>query len=546
MPSARSFSRKGHPHCRTRDVSVVCGDASSRVSSSRLPGDKIVSRCVLTAALFGLNGALLSFNIGSLGPAGLVQRRIPSSLTIAARADDRTAPDDESSAALVAFPQANFRADDALFGSVASSNAVASGGAAAGFWLEQPLAHPSGRPPRPPPSFLVASSTKPPRASLLPFVASRQEVAFAEPNPALHAKDDEILPKLERDILRALSAPKTTDVHFVTPAWLLPLGTMTEEVPYREHYRVVDDRFGEYKEHHNVIYISACDASFLHDQEAPFGTGRHESVAFRRQTCSKQKAEANMVAKHLVVYVNFHESGYFGHLVDNVLPRLAALLPGAMRAGHNVSAVFPPAATGYFSASTHVLLQALNVSVLYEVPATPHRAVGLSSVASWDRLLRRSMRQQLRATLLAGVVPANCGEKSRGGSGLFVGRTRGASLRRRVEGAEHLAATFQRRGFAVVPDASQLPVLKLATRLYAGVCVLAGFAGTALLNLIFLPDGAVVVEFNTHKLYADYWQWAHALGLEFRHFAPTPQLDEAKAEELTRQALLLDAHRSSS
>eukprot|EP00913_Durusdinium_trenchii_P002966 g2748.t1 len=62
-----------------------------------------------------------------------------------------------------------------------------------------------------------------------------------------------------------------------------------------------------------------------------------------------------------------------------------------------------------------------------------------------------------------------------------------------------------------------MSVEDLAKQLYTRTCRLAGFSGTALLNLIFLPDHAKLVELNPTGLYADYWEWAHALGMSYAH-----------------------------
>merc|ERR1711879_108538 len=97
---------------------------------------------------------------------------------------------------------------------------------------------------------------------------------------------------------------------------------------------------------------------------------------------------------------------------------------------------------------------------------------------------------------------------------------------------------FRRAGFDVLTDVGNQPLEELAPRIFGQVCFLAGFAGTALLNLIFLPPGATMIELNTHGLYADYWQWSGALGLAFRRLAPPVVIpDAAAAAELVRRAL---------
>lgn len=66
---------------------------------------------------------------------------------------------------------------------------------------------------------------------------------------------------------------------------------------------------------------------------------------------------------------------------------------------------------------------------------------------------------------------------------------------------------------------------------------MAGFSGSALLNLVFLPRGAVVIELNTHGLYADYWQWAHALRFGYRHIVPPSVITNAsQADTIARSA----------
>eukprot|EP00971_Amphidinium_carterae_P175803 3484918-Amphidinium_carterae.1 len=55
------------------------------------------------------------------------------------------------------------------------------------------------------------------------------------------------------------------------------------------------------------------------------------------------------------------------------------------------------------------------------------------------------------------------------------------------------------------------------------------FAGTQLLNLLFLPPHATVIEYNPHGLYADYWQWAHALDLNYKYTVPDVPISDEEA-----------------
>ncbi|CAJ1417487.1 unnamed protein product [Effrenium voratum] len=319
-------------------------------------------------------------------------------------------------------------------------------------------------------------------------------------------------------IAEALRRNGSHVVRFLSPAWRLPLAMLAkgQQRPYEDKFQEVNLTHGQYQAHENVVFVSACSAHEIHKTDIPFEDFLQEKAAYMRMACPAERAAQNVESKRVVIYMNLRESGYFGHAMDNVLPRVAAIMDGVLK-GHSLSLVLPPLGKRSMSANTQLLGRALGIEVLQQVPSAPHRTLGLSGVAPWSASARRWLQRRIRQSpLLAEAQPAvcqappGCACGSGGSGGIFVGR-KGSRNSRPLPGAELLEAAFARRGFRIVSDASALPLAELAKALY-GTCRLAGFSGTGMLNMIFLPPQASVVELNPHMVYANSWLWAHTLG----------------------------------
>ncbi|CAE8584962.1 unnamed protein product [Polarella glacialis] len=354
------------------------------------------------------------------------------------------------------------------------------------------------------------------------------------------------LSKVDVLLAEALLSNQPSTLSFWTPNWAVQRDSAQKrKVPYESRYRQLNKTHGEYLRHENLFFVSPCSAHELEREDHQFGDPLWEKAVFKRSNCSESEKAANAASKRLVVYINLRESGYFGHAVDNVLPRLGPLLGGARLANSTVTLVLPPLGRRSLSPSTTVLCKALGIELRQKIPAEPHRTVGVSGVATWDRVMRLALRAAVRASpLLRGVVPATCSAAISApaglcpGGGVFLGRGSGVRNRRQVLGSQHLEAAFQGQGFEVIDDAGAVPLEELAARLFGGACCLAGFFGTALINLIFLPPGASLIEFNPYNMYGDFWQWTQALAdLNYRHFELPKNITKEEGQKWTRLAL---------
>ena len=369
----------------------------------------------------------------------------------------------------------------------------------------------------------------------------------------------EALPDVTELITFALAQNTTQMVKFRSPSWSLSSLTLSpgQQLPYDDRYSGVNYTFGEYLGHDNVVFVSPCGAKELHQMDFPFGDFLKEKAAFMHMQCPAAEVAENMQAKDVVAYVNFRESGYYGHAIDNILPRIFAVLPGVVQSGHKMIPVLPPRGKRSLSENTKLLCEALGIEVRLRVPIYPHRTMGLSGVSSWSREMRQTFQRAVWASpLLTGsemdhrcdpwTIPlwrpdaesrlqsATC--PCRFEPGIFLGRhaTRNS---RPVQGAEYLEAEFQARGFEVVTDAATVPLQQLARKIYRS-CSLVGFSGTAMVNLIFLPPHAAVADLNPYLIYANSWLWAHALNYCFCQVQPPRKLDQHEASKWA--ALILD------
>eukprot|EP00438_Fugacium_kawagutii_P014812 Skav234786 [mRNA] locus=scaffold69:46519:64099:+ [translate_table: standard] len=359
------------------------------------------------------------------------------------------------------------------------------------------------------------------------------------PAESVHTLPPPPVPDVNDLIAFALAQNTTQMIKFRSPSWSLSTMTLSpgQQLPYQERYSGVNQTFGEYLGHDNVVFLSACSSKELRDValDLPFGDVLKEKAAFMQMQCEASRVEANMRAKEIVVYVNFRESGYYGHAIDNILPRIFTVMPGLVQSGHKLVLVLPPLGRRSLSENTKVLCQMLGIEVLQVVPSYPHRTIGLSGVSSWSRETRQTFQRAVWASpLLQGSKPATCdpwmyppwqAESSassrcpcRFDPGIFLGRS-GARNSRPVQGAEDVEKAFEARGFELVPNAEVVPLQQLAQKLYSS-CSLVGFSGTAMVNLIFLPPAAAVADLNPYLIYANSWLWSHALGYCFCQIQP--------------------------
>jgi len=250
-----------------------------------------------------------------------------------------------------------------------------------------------------------------------------------------------------------------------------------------------------------------------------------------------KRQKKNLAAKHAVIHVEFPEAGYFAHCVANVLPRFAAILEGARSAEHKVSVVLPQNSRGAFSPNVEKIFNKMGIELLMDAPSTPHRAIGMSLLAPWYKTLRQGLQRELHRAFVPGITPPDCRNAAEGKK-LFLSRKRGASNGRWVRGSELVETELQEEGFEIKDDLTQVTIDMLAKELYQ-TCAVAGFAGGNLLNMLFLPPHASVVEINPMHIYADRWQFAHALGFGWKHLSgSSSQIDANEARMLAREAVV--------
>ena len=368
-------------------------------------------------------------------------------------------------------------------------------------------------------------------------------------------QEEDAVTQADRIMAYALLQNTTQILRFRTSAWRISMRTLTkgQELPYPDKIKTWNLTHGEYSGSDNTVFLSPCSAQELHAMDIPFGNFLLEKAAFLSMNCSKKQQAKNTGSKLVVVYMNLRESGYFGHAIDNVLPRVYAVVGGARSSGHKVSVVLPPLGRRSMSENTKLLCKFLGLELLQRVPLEPHRVVGVSGVAAWSWELRQALQRAIWTSPLlkaskpalcqgtevlraVNATPQSCIPCNSGQPGVFLSRHGGTRNSRPVAGAEHLEDVFRRRGFATFADASAVPLHLLAQDLY-GACRLAGFSGTAMANLIFLPPQAAVAEFNPYLLYANYWQWSHALGFCYCQVAIPQSITAEDAAAWARKAL---------
>ena len=363
----------------------------------------------------------------------------------------------------------------------------------------------------------------------------------------LSIRQEPVQPTVVDLVSSALAQNTTQIIKFPTPSWSLSNTELLpgQEIPYKDKYEALNNTHAQYLGHDNVVFLSPCNSNHIHKMDIPFGDFLKEKAAFLQMKCSLNETRENMAAKHVVAYMNFRESGYYGHAIDNIFPRVFAVMPALVHSGHRLTLVLPPLGKRSLSENTRLLCELLGIELRQRVPIWPHRTLGLSGVSPWSRGHRQAFQRavwaaphlrQARGNLRCGggtVAPVTsssaaggkaCG-CSLGAPGLFLGRQRTRNSRP-VVGAELLETEL---GFEVVRDAQSVPLVELAQKIH-GTCSLVGFAGTAMDNLIFLPSGAAVAELNPYVIYANTWLWSHALGYCFCQVQSPRNLDQHEAE----------------
>jgi len=367
-------------------------------------------------------------------------------------------------------------------------------------------------------------------------------------HPIVELQDEKDLhAKLEDAVHQALTKHAWSAIEVKFPEWNIPLD-MSEEPPYKFQFEKKSRTMGAYKASDGFLLISAnTDRSLQgidwygskrdpaigndHEFEVLGMTGRHR--------VSEQDAMKNIHSKHLVVNVQYFQCAYFGHAMANVFDRFSALLPGARKAGYKVSVVIPNGGPrSEWSENTRVIFNSMGIDVLPEPPATPHRAVGMSLLHPWDHTLRKGMQYEFHRAFLANEKAPNCDDPSQPHKKIFLSRRTGSANGRWVGGTEHLEKMLQQKRWTVIDNLKGTPVREIAREIYQA-CSLAGCAGGNLMNMVFLPPGAKVVEFNPFGLYADFWLAAHSYGFRWKHkVTSSSHISQAEAEQLAMFAEL--------
>ena len=341
-------------------------------------------------------------------------------------------------------------------------------------------------------------------------------------------------------------------IKFRSPSWTLSRLTLSlgQELPFAERFEGINNTHGRYLGHDNVVFLSPCTSGQIHKMDIPFGDFLKEKAAFLQMRCSSNETMENLAAKQVVVYVNFRESGYYGHAIDTILPRVFAVMDGVVQSGHGLTLVLPALGKRSLSENTRVLCELLGIEVRQRVPITPHRTMGLSGVSAWSREHRKIFQQAIWAAprlklgqggtkaFLRGSEEKACEEKALAEPpcgcrialpGIFLGRhaTRNS---RPVVGAEFLENEFVGFGFELLRNAEAVPLVELAQKIHSS-CSLVGFAGTAMVNLIFLPGTATVIDFNPYLIYANTWLWSHALTYCFCQVQSPRKIDQHDAQK---------------
>lgn len=70
--------------------------------------------------------------------------------------------------------------------------------------------------------------------------------------------------------------------------------------------------------------------------------------------------------------------------------------------------MIPRGSRQFFSQNTHRIYEALGAKLLDKAPSTPHCAVSVAYVAGWDRHLKKTFRDDIRAAMLQGEKPPGC------------------------------------------------------------------------------------------------------------------------------------------
>jgi len=344
----------------------------------------------------------------------------------------------------------------------------------------------------------------------------------------------EKLTVLQDKVAEALGSSDYTMIEFDSPMWKIPVELDAEDPPYKGLFHKIGKDEGEYDQGLSQIYVSSNPSGFLRGIDWGSHDAQLRALGFgeEAQVVPPEDAEKNARAKRAVVQVQFAEAGYFAHAIDNVFPRVISVWEGARKAGYNLSVVMPHQSRSFFSHSTEVMFSELGIELLEEYPTWPHRAVGVQEVSSWNHFLKRSLQLAFRSTILKSTEPARCGP-DQAVQGAYLSRRHGARNGRWVQGSERVEDGLLKKGFKIYNNMGALDLKTFARELYHNVCTLAGFTGGGMLNLVFLPPRATVVDVNPTGIYADTWFNAHELNDGFVHIVPSSrEITEEEADRI--------------
>lgn len=309
-------------------------------------------------------------------------------------------------------------------------------------------------------------------------------------------------------------------VHF--PEWPVPKNG-PKTLPYQDDVKSINSTHVTYKAKLASIYVSSGSGTSLDMDKIPnCGINAAEQIPYLAQRSSSVSNDSQLLYQ-LVAVFNFVDSGYWGHAMENLWPRLVPLLIATVNSQYRITIVIPK--RSILSSHTAQLAYSLNVKIEREIPLTAHRIVWLCDLPSYHFLLRSMFAAFAKRTLLARNIPSNCSTYT------FLSRSHGASNGRNTNELIQFESELQSNGKAVVIDNLQQQSLpKIANRIHAS-CTLCGGSGSAMFHMTWLARGmsvAVVFPDGYSSQYGYLWLHAHSLGLKYRHILNSKVSGELK------------------
>jgi hypothetical protein len=292
------------------------------------------------------------------------------------------------------------------------------------------------------------------------------------------------------------------------PTWIVPVDGPLE-LPYNNDVVARNATYAIYHGGTGSIYLSSGTSSNL---KSPKLGNCGIDAARQTEVVASLDRPTIHAADALAVFFDFVDSGYWGHAMENLWPRLTPLLRVEHR---NVTVVIPR--RSILSPHTQQLADALGVRLARKPPVAPHRFLWMCDLPSYHPELRGDFADWSRRRL---VPDAPCG------SSIFLSRSHGARNGRNPEDAERIEADLAEAGVQVIDDVGSIPLRRLAQRI-GGACNLAGVSGSAMFHMTWMRPGSDVwVIFPRHSgtQYGYLWLHAHSIGLRYHHVLDASQL----------------------